>query len=203
MLRDSVLRISRAASCAPAVRERIRVHLKKIRKDVPAVRFPSHLFSSSRPLLSAPFPSVPLRRGGRSVRRNAALSSKAHRHSSPRSYSELKEGFPFSSASCPSSLLPLRAPLSFFPATLSARPCRSIRRRNGRRGKIRWRSLRDAKRRSTSPRLSDTTSINNSAARHKSSAFFHLLSLPPSLSRHHSFIFFLEARDSEHLRSSD
>lgn len=51
------------------------VRLKRIRKDISASPFV--------PLFPPDPPLTPAERGGRSVRRNAALSSKAHRHSSP------------------------------------------------------------------------------------------------------------------------
>lgn len=112
--------------------------------------FPSRLFRRRSPSR--------FRRGGRSVRRNAALSSKAHRHSSPLVHRAKRRISVFLSASSTavSSSLPLVPPRN--PA------CRSICWKNGRRrGKIRRRSLRDAKRRFSSPRLSDATPINSGA----------------------------------------
>lgn len=105
-------RISRGLSC---------VHLQPASASVCTLKGSERIFPPCAslfplpPFLAAPSirPSpLPLRSrldvGGRSVRRNAALSSKAHRHSSPRSCSELKEGFPFSSTSCPRRPLLLR-----------------------------------------------------------------------------------------------
>lgn len=115
------------------------------------------------------------RRGGRSVRRNAALSSKAHRHSSPLVHRAKRRISVFlclvlSLSFCFPLCYPL--PLSFLPPGNSA--CRSICWKNGRRrGKIRRRSLRDAKRRFSSPRLSDATPIN-SGAQQTLTSFPHL-----------------------------
>jgi len=102
------------------------------------------------PLFTPDPPLVPVKRGGRSVRRNAALSSKAYRHSSP----------PLHRAKRRISVS-LRFPPPRFVVLHPDDP--SARKMDGR-GKIRWRSSRDAKRRSRHrPRLSAATPINSVA----------------------------------------
>lgn len=91
-------------------------YLKRIQKDIPSPSRKS-LSLSPVPPFSSP-PSLPSarssRRGGRSVRRNAALSSKAHRHSSPLVHRAKRRISVFLPSSLPASsyILHLLLPLS-------------------------------------------------------------------------------------------